>query len=238
MKKLLLSIAVVATGFAAYAQKPSAGNITTEVGLSSLLGTPLNPATNAIPVGMFRARYFMADDMAIRAHFGFGTGTTSSKYDNAAPPVAATLSGERKVTTTGFGIAVGVEKHLEGSSALSPYLGAEFGFSNGSTDIEATNSTNGTSITANGDALKVTGGATTTIAINGLVGADYYITDKVYCGVEMGIGLFTMTSTGDTKTDVTTSAGTVSATTLGTSSNTMGLAPAVMGQIRLGIILF
>lgn len=238
MKKLLLTIAVVATGFAAFAQKPAAGNITTEIGLSNLLGTPGNPVTSGVPAGMFRVRYFLADDMAVRAHFGFGTGTTSTKYDNAAPPVAATLSGERKVTTTGFGIALGIEKHLEGTSALSPYLGAEFGFSNGSTSMEATNSTNGTSITANGDAIKVTGGATTTIALNGLIGADYYVTDKLYFGAEMGIGLFNMTSTGDSETAVTTSAGTVTGTTLGTSSNSIGLMPAVIGQIRVGIILF
>lgn len=236
MKKLLLTIAVVATGFAAFAQKPAAGNITTEIGLSSLLGTPGNPTTSGVPAGMFRVRYFMADDMAIRAHFGFGTGTTTTKFDNA--PATPVISGERKVTTTGFGIALGIEKHLEGTSALSPYIGAEFGFANGSSSTEATNTSNGATVTATGDAFKLTGGATTTIALNGLVGADYYITDKVYIGAEMGIGLFNMTSTGDTETSSTTGGVTTTIKTLGSSSNSIGLMPSVIGQVRVGIILF
>jgi hypothetical protein len=236
MKKLILSVAMLAAGAAAFAQKPAAGNITTEIGLSSLLGTPANPTTLNIPVGMFRFRYFLSEGLAVRANLGFGTATEKENIDNA--PITPLITGEITTKVTNFGIALGIEKHLEGTEKLSPYIGAEFGFSSQTGSIEATNSANGTTITASGDSYKTSGGGVTSIAFNAMIGADYYITDRVYFGAELGLGLFASESQADS--EVTSSTGGTSTTvkTLGSSTSGFGFLPQTIGQIRLGIILF
>lgn len=238
MKKIILSFAFVAMGVAAFAQKPAAGNITTELGFTSLLGAPSNPQTLNIAQPMLRARYFLSEGLALRAHFGFGSGSTTTTLETA-PGVTPVVSAETKVSTTGLGIALGVEKHLAGTDKLSPYLGAEIGFGMGSTTRESSNSNNpgGTPTTA-GDSYKTSGGSTTTIALNAFLGGDYYLTEKVYFGVELGVGLFNMNSTGDADVESTTAGVTTKITTKGSSSNSFGLMPQAIGQVRLGIILF
>jgi hypothetical protein len=236
MKKLILSLAMLAAGAAAFAQKPAAGNITTEIGLSSLFGTPANPTTLNIPVGMFRFRYFLNEGLAVRANLGFGMGTNTQNIDNA--PTTPLITGEIKTKGTNFGIALGVEKHLEGTEKLSPYIGAEFGFSSQSSTTEATNSANGTTITGSGDSFKRDGGGITSIAFNAMIGADYYITDRVYFGAELGLGLFRSSSTADSETTSTVGGTATTVKALGSSSSGFGLLPQTIGQIRLGIILF
>ncbi len=238
MKKMILSLAFVAMGVAAFAQKPSAGNITTEMGFTSLLGTPSNPQTLNIAQPMLRVRYFLSPGMALRGHVGFGSSSNTTTIETA-PGVTPVVSAETKVSTTGFGIALGIEKHLAGTTNLSPYLGAELGYGMGSSSRETSNSNNaaGTPTTA-GDSYKTSGGSTSTIAVNAFLGGDYYLTEKVYFGVELGIGLFTMNSTGDADTESTTAGVTTKVTTKGSSGNSFGLMPQAIGQVRLGIILF
>lgn len=239
MKKMILSLAMVAMGVAAFAQKPSAGNITTEIGFTSILGAPSNPQTLNIPQPMLRARYFLSDDMAVRGHVGFGMGTKTSTQSSTPP--AAALDAEKTEKGTNFGIALGIEKHLSGTDKLSPYLGAEVGFGLSNATIDITNAlTAAGAPTANGDSYKESGGSTSTIALNAMIGADYYITEKVYIGAELGIGLFNMKSTGDRDVEIKNAATntTVKNTTKGTSENAFGLAPNAIGQVRLGIILF
>jgi hypothetical protein len=238
MKKIILSLTFAAIGLAAFAQKPTGGNITTEIGFTSLLGAPANPATLNIPQGMLRARYFLNEGMAVRAHLGFGSTTTTAKQTSAG---ATPVTSENKTTTTGFGIALGIEKHLAGTDKLSPYLGGEIGFGSGSTKIDNKNSQSAAGTpTASGDAFKSSGGAATVIALNAFIGADYYVTEKVYFGAELGIGLFKMNKTSDMDTEVTDAATntTVKVTTPGGKGNSFGIMPNVIGQVRLGIILF
>lgn len=228
-------MAIVATGFAAYAQKPGAGNITTEMGLSSVLGTPVAPATINTPgaLGMLRGRYFLSSDMAVRGSIGFGMGSVKSVVDDdgGAPVVDKS---EKTVSSTTFGLAVGIEKHLPGTAKLSPYLGGEFALGVQSAKTEVTNSSNGSTFTKS-DAFSTSGGGTTTIALNAMVGADYYITEKVYIGAELGVGLFQMSSTSETKAKNNGGENVVSQAS---SATNFGIQTNALGLVRLGIILF
>lgn len=238
MKKIILSIAALAIGAAAFAQKPTSGNITTEIGLGGLLGAPANPATLNIPQGMLRFRYFLSDNMAVRAHLGFGSGSTTSKV-STAPGVTPVVVAESKVSTTGLGIAAGIEYHLAGTDKLSPYLGAEVGYGSGSTKTETTNSANANgSAPTTGNKFNQDGGATTTLAVNAFIGGDYYITEKVYIGAELGIGLFKSGKTAEQTTEVTVAGVTTKVTSQEAKSSSFGLVPNVIGQVRLGIVLF
>lgn len=239
MKKLMLIAVFAGVASFASAQKPGSGNITAEIGLTSLLGTPSNPGQiSGIAQPMFKARYFMSESMAIRAGLGFGNSSAKSSQQTPAG-VTPVITAETTTKTTGLGLAAGIEKHLAGTSKLSPYIGAEIGFGLGSTNVEITNSNNGGGApTASGDAFKTSGGSTTQLAVSAMLGADYYITEKVFIGAEMGITLFRSTSIGDQDVESTSAGTTNKITVLGTSSTNLGLAPNVLGQVRVGIILF
>jgi hypothetical protein len=211
MKKTILSLALVATGIAAFAQKPVAGDKTAEFNLSFQTGTApvsYNLGSTSLPgTPELRLRYFMADDMAIRVKLGLGMGTTTSED-------VATIGGEEVTaetkTNTGFniGIAPGIEKHFAGTTKLSPYVGAEIpiGFGTGATtEISNSNDPSG-SVTADGDAYKNETGSRLRIGLNLVIGADYYIVDGLYLGLEGGLGIFNMTSTGEGKETITTDA--------------------------------
>lgn len=223
MKKLLLVVAFAAVGTIAFAQKPSTGNITVEIGLSSVLGTPVsanNPA--GVPVGVLKGRYFMSDDMAIRGSFGFGTGSNTTTAANTEETVTK---------TTGFALGAGIEKHLAGTSKLSPYIGAEIGFGIASGSTEITN-LGGTA----GDKQTTTGGGNTNIRLNTMLGADYWIVEKVYVGAELGMTLFGTSSISDTEVETTAGGNTVKNTFKGTSSSTFGIAPNALGMVRIGMM--
>jgi hypothetical protein len=209
MKKTILALAFAATGMAAYAQKPVAGDKTAEFNLMFQTGTaPVSyglGSTSLPGTPELRLRYFMADDMAIRLKLGLGMATTTS--EDVATIGGTDVTAETK-TNSGFnlGIAPGIEKHFAGTTRLSPYVGAELpiGFGTGAT-TEITNSNDPSgSVTGTGDAYKNEAGSQFRIGLNLVLGADYYIVDGLYLGVEGGLGIFNMTSTGEGKETITT----------------------------------
>ena len=184
---------------------------------------------------MLRFRYFLNEGLAVRANLAFGMGTTNEVLDDdGLNPVVDKSEATVKAST--FGISLGIEKHLEGTSKLSPYLGAEFGFLSQTGSTEVTNY-DGTNF-SKGTSYELTGGGTSSITLNALIGADYYITERVYFGAELGIGLFASSSTADGEAKITNTGVTVTNKVFGSSSSGFGLAPNAMGVIRLGIILF
>jgi hypothetical protein len=67
-----------------------------------------------------------------------------------------------------------------------------------------------------------------------MMGADYYILDGVYVGGEFGLGLFSMSSTGEGEMKTTVNGvGTTTTKVLGNSSNSYF--GASTGGVRLGI---
>lgn len=236
MKKMILSLAMVAMGVAAFAQKPAAGDKTAEFNLNFATGAGvtygLGSATGVAPE--LRLRYFLADDMAVRVRLGLGSSsTTSSQVANIA---GADVTAETK-TNTGFGLSLtpGIEKHFAGTDKLSPFVGAELpiGFGTGGS-VDVTNGSNGTGApTGTGDSYASKNGSRFVLGLGLVLGADYYFTDAVYLGVEGGLGLFRLTSTGDGT--INSTAGGVKAPevkTLGGSN--FDLFGATSGAVRLG----
>lgn len=223
MKKTLLVIASALVGTFAFAQKPTAGSKTAEV---SFAGGAFS--TWAYTVPELRFRYFMADNMAVRARLNIGS--TSSTSETA---------GAIKVKTeinSGFMISLnpGVEMHFAGTDKLSPYYGAQLGFSfgtSGTTKVTNASSVGGAPTT--GDSYEATTGSTMGLSLGGFMGCDYYVTDAVFVGGEFGLNLFSMTSVGEGETKVTAGGVAAPAAKTGTSG-TFNLFGVTAGGIRLG----
>jgi hypothetical protein len=240
MKKiLLLSALACATSFA-FAQKPAAGDKTAEVMLNLQTGTAgigYGLATTAPGVPELRLRYFLAEDMAVRLRVGLGMTSTDRKVMDPT----GTTTAEAK-TSTGFGIALipGIEKHFGGTSKLSPFMGAQLGIMmSGGGEQSVSNSAADPSTLASGTVVdgasyKATGGGMFTFMLGLYGGADYYVTDGIYVGLEWGLGLFSTTSTSDmtVSTKASSSATANDTKTLGTS--TTSLFNASTGGVRLG----
>jgi|694.fasta_scaffold03687_7 hypothetical protein len=226
MKKLMLIVAFAGVASFAFAQKPSSGSITTEIGLTSVIGTPSNTANPAgLAQGVLRGRYFMSEKMAVRASFGVGMGSTTTILTGGA------ADQETVVKTSGFALGLGLEKHLAGTTKLSPYVGAEFGFGIAGGSTEVTNLGG-----VNTDKSTTTGGGTTNLRLNALIGADYYIVEGVYIGAELGIGLFGSSTTADTETETVIGGATVKVTAPGSTGSNFGINPNALGLVRIGLL--
>jgi len=222
MKKTLLIIAMAFVGSFAFAQKPSSGEMTTEV----LARIQTGSAALGFSVPEMRFRYFLSDDMAVRARLNIGM-TSKTETD-----LQGSSSAEIKTSGSNILIAPGIEKFFAGTSNLAPYVGAELAIGLGSNKVEATNSSNGTSYTNVNDKYATEGGGTTTIGLNILMGADYYITDAIYVGGEFGWGFM---SKSTAQKDISSTAGaTTNKMSQGKISNTdIGISST--GGVRLGI---
>lgn len=226
MKKTLLSVAAALVGTFAFAQKPTAGSKTAEVVLNFQTGT--SAISYSLP-GELRLRYFMKDDMAIRVRLGLGSTSSTSKVADGAGTTTAEVK-----TNSGFGImlAPGVEKHFAGTSKLSPFVGAQLmiNYSTAAT-VEVSNAATpnpSAGDVKSGDSFKSDGGSRLGLGLGLIMGADYYITDGIFVGGEMGLGLFNMTSNGDGSVKTNS----VEQKTLG--SSTFDLFGVSTGGVRLG----
>ncbi|WP_348798976.1 hypothetical protein [Flavobacterium adhaerens] len=144
--------------------KPTKGTVTTEVGLNG----GLNNAEIDLNDGIVKFRYFLEDDIALRAGLGISSYKDVDYFNN----------GSETEKNSDNNIKLGVEKHFAGTNRLSTYAGAEviFGFGkefsetsfdNGDyEDFEQKNSGFGFGL---------------------FTGADYYVAKKLYFGVEAGI---------------------------------------------------
>ncbi len=195
MKKLFLSLALVAAGVAAYAQKPAAGDMTLETQFSLDMGGP-----NGFNTPEIRYRYFLNEGMAARVRLGINSSSDTRSIDNGS--TTAKETGEIKTSQFGFDLGLGIEKHLSGTSKLSPYFGGElFLGSQGPIQTEATGSNDGIGWTGKDDTYETSGGGTFTFGLKAMFGADYYFTESIYLGGEMGWG-FGMGSTSEQKESV------------------------------------
>jgi outer membrane protein W len=235
MKKSILSLALVAMGLAAFAQKPAAGDKTVEFNLNFQTGAAAvnyGNGVNSLGAPELRFRYFMADDMAVRLKIGLGSSSTSTK--SSANVGGTDITNTNKISSGfAFSIAPGIEKHFAGTDKLSPFVGAELPIAfNGSSTNENDKADLGGTI-ANDNSSKTVTGSRFGLGLNLVLGADYYFTDAVYLGVEGGLGIFSMTSTGDGTIDNTTGgvASPQVKTLGGSATNLFGVSS---GSVRLG----
>lgn len=223
MKKVLLTAAAVMTFGLMSAQeettsayKPVKGTIATEV---ALIGG-LNNADFNLNSGALKFRYFLKDDMALRLGLGLNSNKTED-VNNANP---ANIETEiRKNSNTLLNL--GIEKHFAGSERLSTYAGADLliGFNGASYEYTE----NGYSYEE--DATDLNGNnASTSFGVRVLTGADYYITKKVFLGVEAGLNFMSEKAKDNTITET----GNPTVTTTGGKSG--GFTTSVVGGVRIG----
>ncbi len=173
MKKVLLIAAGIFAFQAANAQeevsyKPTTGTVTTEVGLTG----GLNNANFNLNGGALKFRYFLKDDLAVRA----GLGIDNQKEEDIVglSPNQTTFTEKQSFNT----VKVGIEKHFAGSNRLSTYAGADLVVGFGK-EVED-------EVEENGDFTKFEQ-KNSSFGFAVFTGADYYIAQKVYLGVEAGL---------------------------------------------------
>jgi hypothetical protein len=229
MKKVLLTAAAVMTFGLMSAQeettsayKPVKGTIATEVGLNG----GLNNANFNLNSSSVKFRYFFKDDMALRLGLGINSNKTET-INNTDPTNIGTLVNKNSSNL----VNIGVEKHFAGSERLSTYAGADLliGFNGASGEYTET----GYSYVIDGAEIDPTSGdpvgnASTDFGFRLFTGADYYITKKVFLGVEAGLN-FLSSSQKDIEITETASP---NVTIAGGKSG--GFSTNVIGGVRIG----
>jgi outer membrane protein W len=230
MKKTLLLAAFALAGTFAFAQKPASGDKTVET--SILLQTGTAPISFATP--NLRLRYFIADDLAARVNFLYESSKVVGNFTENTDGTGGKGSATTKYSN--FTFSPGIEKHFEGTSKLSPYVGGVLALSFMGASEEWENSANGTSYTK--DVKATIDGANTdgdnagsAIGVGLVLGADYYVTDALYLGAEILWGWETASLKESTTT--VTAAGGASTKTVAQGASASGFGIMTSG-VRLG----
>jgi hypothetical protein len=161
-KLLLLVIFIVVLGSTAFAEGAARGGqfgIQTAVILSA---TGISPG----PGAALGAKYMISDNMALRAALG----------------IVNISSGGG--STTAYDLGVGFEYHFGGKGGVSPYVGAQVGYSGGS--------------------FSGGGTAPTDFGLNGVFGAEYFFSSNFSAAGELSLGFNSGTAGGVTTTVIGT----------------------------------
>lgn len=226
MRSVLITVILLIVG-GVWAQKPTGGTVTAEVGLQGAINNiQINPITGA------RLRYFLGDNLAVRLSLDLqNRSRTNRAFEN---PDGTGAVGEEKETFFLLGFRPGAEYHFAGGEKLSTFAGAQLILDFTSAKTTRTNY-NGGIYTPNFsqtiEGRSSLGNAGTTIGLGLYSGFDWYFTEKVYLGIEWGLN-FTSTSERDVTT--TTSAGGTTTVTKTAGSRGGGLTIFSIGILRLG----
>jgi len=209
--------------------KPLKGAVTAELGLAGGLNNA-DFTLNEGASGLLRFRYFAKERLAFR--LGVNVSATSETDKVYGTGVDLNREGESTVSSTGFLLNLGVEKHFKGTPRLSPYVAGDILFGVMGQRMTAENS-NGTNYIPQFSA-ESKGPGNFSIGLRGVVGADYYIAKHVYIGAEAGLGFLNSIDGG---TETTTTIGNTT-TTVKTKSvgSSFELAPSVITGIRIGFV--
>ena len=220
-KSTIILITILTTSLTSYTQKQEQGDALVELEFSPLGASPLK-ITN------LKARYFKSDDLALRIGLFLG-GSSTPTYSE---PYSIELTS--KTSNFNFNFRPGIEKHFEGTDKLSPYIGGEMSFAI-NRDVSSTQSHWAL------DTLEIQTQKNTasksTIGLNVFTGADIYLTDKIFLGVEIGFG-FQYEGRGSTSVVWDNSENSLESDSneIGNSSN-LQWGPNYQGTIRLGYCL-
>ena len=190
MKKLMFALALTALVTAgATAQKQMGDEHNIEVSFSPLGDSPIDGT-------VIKYRNFLDDNRAFRLSFMLNTTTdtyvTAQEGDfSAEDPISPQL--HDIYGSTSFGIAPGYEMHFDGTDNLSPYFAIEGYFMTGKNSYEqefwgANDIDNLGQLEKNVTWSYTTSQGFNSIGLNLLFGADYYFTDMMYVGFEVGLG--------------------------------------------------
>lgn len=209
----------------ASAQKQQGGEKNLEVQFAPLGGNPVS-------ISGIRLRIFNSESSAIRLGLFLG-GTSTETIQQEADNDIDALELIDTDKSFDFSIRPGYEMHFAGTDRLSPYVGAEllFAMSNTTTDDQEQY------IDEDSDPQVMTAttkGGTSTIGLNLVAGVDYYFSDAIYLGAEMGFG-FANTKDKDNETSYENAPDgfDASTSTVGNTKNA-SWGPNYQGTIRLG----
>jgi hypothetical protein len=156
MKKLLVVLFIVAAvGSTAFAEgAPKAG----EVGIQSAV-IITGVGASVVAVG---AKFLVTDAIGLRAAMG----------------ILNTSAGG--TSTTAYDLGAGFEYHFAGKGGVSPYVGAEVGYS--------------------GESLSTGAATPSEFGLNGVFGAEYFFSPNFSWGGEVKLGFWSATSAGGAAT--------------------------------------
>ena len=182
------------------------GNVLADNG-RAVTGTSINGANEIF------GRYFLSDDMAVRARFGFrqdaNTTTYSVLQDKQNDPNVR-VNDKRTQTIGNFNLALGVEMR-RGEGRVQGYYGGELNFfrNNNSTIYDYGNAMTldnqrPTTIFGSGNTRTIASYGNTTygINLNGLIGVEYFIGPKISIGGEFMTGfIYSGSNAGENQTE-------------------------------------
>lgn len=225
MKKLSLLVGGLVLSTVAMAQKPMASDAA--VTLEGQLGW-VNTSEVGFTAPSVRARYFVADNIAVRLTLGMNNNSTSDIVYQNADNTGAT--GTIETSNNMWSLGIGGEYHFTGTDKLSPYVGLDILLGGSKTTTDETN-------------VDAFGNYSTTdmyseerpssmFGVNLVAGTDYYFAENFYLGFEMGLGWQSWT---DKEGSYSSTVGTTSASgvTNGESKNSF-LGNNAIGMFRLG----
>ena len=218
MKKTILLLTIMAFSVSAFAQKPVKGNLLTEVNVS------LNQWTNELSIPNLRFRYFIADDLAVRADLSVSGASAENNFSSGGTD----KDGTQEISQSSFLLRVGAEKHWAGTEKLSPFAFGMIGLANNSASQKWTDY-DGTGYAKDFNAEVESGSSSFGIQLG--MGADYWITKSFYVGTEFGWGWFSNNTAEGTST-----VNGVKTTTPASSSSSFGEGMGSAG-FRVGFIL-
>lgn len=221
MKKLILSVAVMASALAANAQmKPGAGSKSIEINSNLFGGLPFSLQGGGL---MLKSYGSETSAMRLGVNLSYGSTKTTAKGDT-------TSSGTQFYSTSSsltIGVAPGIEKHMGGTDRLSPYMGVELpiAYKMTSDKVERAVGADVQNVTTKG-----TGGYFS-IGVNALAGVNYYLSKGLYCGAELGFGVMYKKDATVTAKDSAPNAASIKDVPTGSS---MSFGPAINGMLRMG----
>jgi outer membrane protein W len=227
MKKIILSIAVIATAGSLFAQRPTEGSnpFSLEGGLS------LNSTGSTFLAPELRVRYFAMDNVAGRLGFVYNsTNVLENHYGlNADFIPTSDSTGTSLERSSMMWINIGGSYHFSQLERLSPYAFADvmIGMGSSSTewkDFDGSDFAKGFSRTTNN--------SSSGLGVRFGGGVDYYFAENVFIGAEVG---FMFISTTDKGGDVSVTSGgvTTSMSTL-SSGNGSSFGNNATAALRLG----
>jgi uncharacterized protein YfiM (DUF2279 family) len=250
MKKTFLTLALASAIGVVAAQKPAAGTMGFTAGLANGLSGGLSAGPSK--TGSLQFKYYISEGMAARIGINLTTpvnGTQVFDTTEKTPPVGPVPSVQHqktKITSGGLttAISLGIQKSLGGTDKLDVYTGADVYFAGTTSTVEDNKNsvvavTSGTTTAKVGDytqsvATNPPGGMR--IGLNGFVGFQYFLVEKLSLGAEFAYGYYYNSSGNGTISTVNSAttngvAGTTVAT--GASTTTSSTAPHV-GQHAFG----
>jgi len=200
----VLALAILLLLGGIWAQKPTGGTVTAEVGLQGAINNlTVNPIAGA------RLRYFLGDNLAVR--LGLNLTSQSQTDRDFENPDGTGDVGEEKHTYFLFGFRPGVEYHFAGGEKLSTFAGAQLILDITSAKTTRSNYAGGAysaNFSQTVDGQSNFGQKGTTFGLGLYSGFDWYFVEKVYLGIEWGLN-FTSTSTADVTTTTSIAGNTV-----------------------------